>query len=138
MIGFLLNFIWNFQDSNYSFKYHVDDSKTDDYHGHEESRQGNVVRGRYYVLLPDGIRQIVDYVADSTGYHPTITYERISRKNKQFLLTIRFLPEFNVFADVQGFFTWAEQIYYGYNALQFCIVFTGFLIKLNSENRIQN
>ncbi|XP_037786459.1 pro-resilin-like [Penaeus monodon] len=29
----------------------------------------------YYVQLPDGRRLVVEYYADSTGYHPTISYE---------------------------------------------------------------
>lgn len=31
--------------------------------------------GAYYVLLPDGRTQHVEYVADQEGYKPMITYE---------------------------------------------------------------
>lgn len=47
--------------------------------GHQESRQGDVAQGRYFVLLPDGRRQIVDYVADQDGYKPKISYEGTAR-----------------------------------------------------------
>lgn len=65
--------------------------------GHKEERDGSVVTGKYYVLLPDGRKQvsesicslimkilnrlnpppvqIVNYIADENGYRPTITYE---------------------------------------------------------------
>ncbi|XP_068241420.1 uncharacterized protein [Palaemon carinicauda] len=42
--------------------------------GHSETRSGSVTRGRYYVDLPDGRRQVVEYYADETGYHPKVTY----------------------------------------------------------------
>lgn len=45
--------------------------------GHEEQRQGDVARGKYYVLLPDGRRQVVEYVADNEGYKPKISYEQV-------------------------------------------------------------
>lgn len=45
--------------------------------GHEEERQGDVARGKYYVLLPDGRRQVVEYVADNEGYKPKISYEQV-------------------------------------------------------------
>ena len=48
--------------------------KSDQNFGHSEIRSGSETRGRYYVNLPDGRTQIVEYYADETGYHPTITY----------------------------------------------------------------
>ena len=44
-------------------------------HSRSESREGKQIRGQYKVALPDGRTQIVDYTADETGFHPTITYE---------------------------------------------------------------
>lgn len=43
--------------------------------GHEESRDGDFVKGQYRVLLPDGRMQIVKYEADQNGYRPTVEYE---------------------------------------------------------------
>lgn len=43
--------------------------------GHQETRQGYVTRGAYFVLLPDGRTQIVQYTADQDGYHPIISYQ---------------------------------------------------------------
>lgn len=43
--------------------------------GHQESRQGDVAVGKYYVVLPDGRKQIVEYTADTDGYHPKVSYE---------------------------------------------------------------
>ncbi|KAK7074758.1 hypothetical protein SK128_005741 [Halocaridina rubra] len=59
----------------YSYKYRVESPFLDDPDfGHAEKRDGGRTRGRYYVRLPDGRTQVVDYYADETGYHPSITY----------------------------------------------------------------
>ncbi|MPC34015.1 Pro-resilin [Portunus trituberculatus] len=70
---------------NYFFNYNVHDSEEDALDslgqgkrgpnfGHSERREGSRTEGRYYVELPDGRTQVVEYYADETGYHPTITY----------------------------------------------------------------
>lgn len=45
--------------------------------GHKESRDGDYTRGVYYVVLPDGRRQMVEYEADQNGYRPKITYMQV-------------------------------------------------------------
>ncbi|XP_050734671.1 serine/arginine repetitive matrix protein 1-like [Eriocheir sinensis] len=72
--------------SGYHFNYDVNDSAEDDdksfggrrkkgpNFGHTERRDGRRTEGRYYVELPDGRTQVVEYYADETGYHPTVTY----------------------------------------------------------------
>ncbi|XP_063708570.1 uncharacterized protein LOC134837154 [Culicoides brevitarsis] len=62
-------------DAKYEFEYNVKDDATGQDFGHKESRDGSRTMGRYFVLLPDGRKQIVEYYADETGYHPTIRYE---------------------------------------------------------------
>ncbi|XP_050726049.1 pro-resilin-like isoform X2 [Eriocheir sinensis] len=60
----------------YEFRYGVQDKYKGNDFGHEEQSNGNSVTGRYYVLLPDGRRQVVSYTADhQRGYIATITYE---------------------------------------------------------------
>ncbi|XP_063872597.1 pro-resilin-like [Scylla paramamosain] len=60
----------------YEFRYGVQDKYNGNDYGHEEQSNGDSVTGRYYVLLPDGRRQIVSYTADhQRGYIATITYE---------------------------------------------------------------
>ncbi|CAH1982770.1 unnamed protein product [Acanthoscelides obtectus] len=67
----------------YKFGYGVRDPKTGDYKSHHESRDGDVVKGFYTVLDPDGALRIVRYTADDKhgfravvdrrehpGYHP--------------------------------------------------------------------
>ncbi|XP_065345642.1 cuticle protein 7-like [Cloeon dipterum] len=59
-------------DFNYAVK--------DDYYGtdfaHNAVSDGDVVRGEYRVLLPDGRTQIVRYTADwKNGYNAEVTYE---------------------------------------------------------------
>ncbi|CAB3370955.1 Hypothetical predicted protein [Cloeon dipterum] len=59
-------------DFNYAVK--------DDFYGtdfaHNAVSDGDVVRGEYRVLLPDGRTQIVRYTADwKNGYNAEVTYE---------------------------------------------------------------
>ncbi|XP_042886783.1 cuticle protein 19-like [Penaeus japonicus] len=62
----------------YEFRYGVRDDYYGNDFGHEEESNGEAVRGRYYVLLPDGRRQVVTYVADhQRGYIATISYENV-------------------------------------------------------------
>ncbi|XP_053669682.1 pro-resilin-like [Anopheles nili] len=73
---------YNYEDANaqpakYSFEYNVQDFPSGNDFGHMESRDGDRTVGRYYVLLPDGRKQVVNYEADQNGYRPTITYEDV-------------------------------------------------------------
>jgi hypothetical protein len=71
--------IHTFQEpANYNFEYHVQDGPSGNDFGDQESRQGDVAQGKYFVLLPDGRRQVVEYVADNGGYKPKISYEQVS------------------------------------------------------------
>ncbi|XP_064082009.1 cuticle protein 8-like [Macrobrachium nipponense] len=51
----------------YNFGYGVADSYTGNDFGHSEASDGNAVKGTYYVLLPDGRKQVVTYKADYSG-----------------------------------------------------------------------
>ncbi|XP_012250663.2 pro-resilin-like [Athalia rosae] len=62
------------EPSRYEFEYSVNDVESGNDFGHKESRENNVARGVYYVLLPDGRRQTVEYVADENGFRPKMTY----------------------------------------------------------------
>ena len=64
--------------AKYEFGYGVNDPYSGANFGHSESRDGVITRGQYHVLLPDGRLQRVSYYVDETGYHPTITYERVA------------------------------------------------------------
>ncbi|XP_041785589.1 pro-resilin-like isoform X1 [Anopheles merus] len=77
---------YNYEDANsqpakYSFEYNVQDFISGNDFGHMESRDGDRTVGRYFVLLPDGRKQVVNYEADQNGYRPTITYEDIGTGN---------------------------------------------------------
>lgn len=74
----LLNRVFSKEPANYNFEYHVQDAQSGNDFGHQESRQGDVAQGKYYVLLPDGRRQTVEYIADNEGYKPKISYEQVS------------------------------------------------------------
>ncbi|XP_068207659.1 pro-resilin-like isoform X2 [Palaemon carinicauda] len=59
----------------YNFGYGVADSYTGNDFGHAETSDGNAVKGSYYVLLPDGRKQVVTYTADYSGYNAEVAYE---------------------------------------------------------------
>ncbi|XP_047540933.1 pro-resilin-like [Vanessa atalanta] len=65
----------NGKPANYNFEYMVKDAYSGNDFGHRESRQGDRAEGLYYVLLPDGRKQTVQYEADQDGYKPRISYE---------------------------------------------------------------
>ncbi|RVE40248.1 hypothetical protein evm_015102 [Chilo suppressalis] len=65
----------NSEPANYSFEYMVKDEQSGNDFGHREARQGDRAEGLYYVLLPDGRKQTVEYEADENGYKPRISYE---------------------------------------------------------------
>lgn len=54
-------------DPSYRFAYQVQDQITGDSKSQEETRQGDVVKGRYSLVEPDGTRRTVDYTADPTN-----------------------------------------------------------------------
>ncbi|KAI9558675.1 hypothetical protein GHT06_015464 [Daphnia sinensis] len=59
----------------YSFGYAVEDNKAGLDFGHRETSDGLVVTGTYYVLLPDGRKETVNYKADANGYVAEVSYE---------------------------------------------------------------
>lgn len=65
------------EPANYEFSYEVKDAESGNDFGHQEARQGDVAEGKYYVLLPDGRLQTVEYTADTEGYKPKVTYEQV-------------------------------------------------------------
>ncbi|CAL4180019.1 unnamed protein product [Meganyctiphanes norvegica] len=59
----------------YDFGYGVQDEYRGVAYDHSEDSDGNVVRGSYSVLLPDGRMQIVTYEADhENGYRANVEY----------------------------------------------------------------
>ena len=60
----------------YQFQWEVADANVTQYFGHGERRDGAVTSGSYFILLPDGRRQRVDYTVEGdSGYIATVTYE---------------------------------------------------------------
>lgn len=48
----------------YQYAYNVQDSLTGDSKSHEETRDGDIVKGSYSLIEPDGSRRTVNYYAD--------------------------------------------------------------------------
>jgi len=61
--------------AQYTFQWDVNDQYSGNYYGHQEQRDGDNTQGTYYVQLPDSRLMRVDYYADASGFHPTVTFE---------------------------------------------------------------
>ncbi|XP_066957967.1 uncharacterized protein [Macrobrachium rosenbergii] len=60
----------------YQFSYKVKDRAQGADFGHQEGSDGTIVRGQYFVVLPDGRRQTVQYRADHVnGYQSEVEYQ---------------------------------------------------------------
>ncbi|CAK1594837.1 unnamed protein product [Parnassius mnemosyne] len=65
----------NQEPANYDFGYKVSDYASGSDFGHAESRQEDRAEGSYFVVLPDGTKQVVEYEADERGFKPRISIE---------------------------------------------------------------
>ncbi|XP_008479881.1 larval cuticle protein A2B-like, partial [Diaphorina citri] len=61
--------------AKYQFAYEVADAQSGDYHGQQESRDGDVVQGVYSLVEADGTRRIVEYTADVNGFNAVVRKE---------------------------------------------------------------
>lgn len=71
-----IQFKYFFQDAHprYKFEYGVNDPHTGDIKEQKEERDGDVVKGQYSLVEPDGNVRTVTYEADwKTGFHAQIT-----------------------------------------------------------------
>ncbi|XP_064086329.1 cuticle protein 21-like [Macrobrachium nipponense] len=60
----------------YQFGYGVHDDYSGNDFGQTETSDGHTVKGSYSVKLPDGRKQIVNYIADHIGgYRAEVTYQ---------------------------------------------------------------
>ncbi|XP_018561034.1 cuticle protein 19-like isoform X2 [Anoplophora glabripennis] len=58
----------------YAFRYGVSDPHTGDVKAQQESRDGDVVKGQYSLVEPDGSIRVVDYVADPVnGFNAVVS-----------------------------------------------------------------
>ncbi|XP_063591567.1 pro-resilin-like [Penaeus indicus] len=65
-----------FGPAKYDFNYAVNDPPSGNDFGHQESRDGDFTQGSYYVRLPDGRLQTVNYnVQGDSGFLAEVSYE---------------------------------------------------------------
>lgn len=63
----------------YTYAYDVKDALTGDSKSQYESREGDIVRGRYSLIEPDGSRRIVEYTADPVnGFNAVVQREAVA------------------------------------------------------------
>jgi len=68
----------------YNFGYAVHDSLTGDHHSHSESRDGDVVKGQYSLVEPDGSIRTVTYTADAiNGFNAVVNRQAPTTVVKQ-------------------------------------------------------
>ncbi|XP_042884108.1 cuticle protein 8-like [Penaeus japonicus] len=61
----------------YDFQYGVKDDLSGNNYGHEEARNGYNTKGQYFVLLPDGRLQTVQYTVNGDeGFVASVGYSR--------------------------------------------------------------
>ncbi|CAH0718414.1 unnamed protein product, partial [Brenthis ino] len=70
-----LDELLNQEPAIYDFGYKVNDIDSGSDFGHTESRQDNKVEGTYFLVLPDGTKQVIEYEADERGFRPRISVE---------------------------------------------------------------
>ncbi|XP_044750359.1 cuticle protein 8-like [Coccinella septempunctata] len=58
--------------ANYQYKYGVEDHHTGDIKSHEESREGDLVKGSYSLHEADGTIRTVRYTADKNGFNADV------------------------------------------------------------------
>nr|CAH0110861.1 unnamed protein product [Daphnia galeata] len=67
---------YDYAPAKYDFGYAVKDDYSYVDFGHNENRNGDKTKGQYYVVLPDGRRQVVNYAVDGySGYVADVKYE---------------------------------------------------------------
>lgn len=65
--------------AHYDYGYSVNDPLTGDSKTQQETRRGDVVRGRYSLIDPDGTRRTVDYAADDVnGFNAVVSKEPLA------------------------------------------------------------
>lgn len=62
------------EPAKYEFQYDVQDEIAGLDFGHKEQREGSVATGKYYVLLPDGRKQVLNYKTELTWVYPIILF----------------------------------------------------------------
>ncbi|XP_002132860.2 trichohyalin [Drosophila pseudoobscura] len=68
----------------YSFAYDVRDTLTGDDKRQEEKRDGDLVKGQYSLIEPDGTRRIVEYTADdASGFNAIVSNQRVDEHQQQ-------------------------------------------------------
>lgn len=75
------NYFENVSQVTYSFKYFVEEPKFGIFTHHDEEREGDLVRGSYSLLQPDGKLRIVSYQVDTvSGFKPFVLYRQFKGK----------------------------------------------------------
>ncbi|XP_019873599.1 cuticle protein 7 [Aethina tumida] len=73
-VGYAPHAVDYYSHPKYAFKYGVSDPHTGDHKSQTESRDGDVVKGQYSLVEPDGSVRTVDYTADPVnGFNAVVS-----------------------------------------------------------------
>ncbi|KAK5646874.1 hypothetical protein RI129_005338 [Pyrocoelia pectoralis] len=67
----------------YTYKYGVNDYHTGDIKSQHETRDGDVVKGQYSVVEPDGSIRTVDYTADKHNGFNAVVHKTTPHKHEE-------------------------------------------------------
>nr|XP_016926141.1 trichohyalin [Drosophila suzukii] len=86
----------------YSFAYDVRDSLTGDDKRQEEKRDGDLVKGQYSLIEPDGTRRIVEYTADDvSGFNAIVSKQRLDEQQQRIAASSSSSSRFNSLEELQ-------------------------------------
>ncbi|KAH8391553.1 hypothetical protein KR200_010506, partial [Drosophila serrata] len=86
----------------YSFAYDVRDTLTGDDKRQEEKRDGDLVKGQYSLIEPDGTRRIVEYTADdASGFNAIVSKQRLDEQQQRITSSSSSSSRFNSLEELQ-------------------------------------
>ncbi|XP_016963291.1 trichohyalin [Drosophila biarmipes] len=86
----------------YSFAYDVRDSLTGDDKRQEEKRDGDLVKGQYSLIEPDGTRRIVEYTADDvSGFNAIVSKQRLDEQQQRIAASSSSSSRYNSLEELQ-------------------------------------
>ncbi|XP_071529465.1 cuticle protein 8-like [Panulirus ornatus] len=67
----------DYPPAKYDFNWEVEDPESGNSYNQQESRDGDYTQGRFEVLLPDGVRQVVVYSVEGEegGFQADVSYQ---------------------------------------------------------------
>ncbi|XP_017784713.1 PREDICTED: cuticle protein 19.8-like [Nicrophorus vespilloides] len=96
----------------YTFEYGIQDGHTGDVKNQQEERDGDVVKGYYTIVQPDGVTRVVHYTADDhNGFNAQVEYQ--GQPVQKAVITKAIIPTKTIILAVFAFIACVQAGYYG-------------------------